>query len=244
MVNEQSMAAGNEIHRYLRGLLERRKTDPQDDLLTALAHAGLSGAAAADFATLLLAAGTETVARLLGWIAVLLGANPDQRAALVADRSLIPNAVEELLRYEAPSPVQGRWTTRDVELHDTVIPANSKVLLLPGSAGRDERAYPDPDRVDVRRDAGGIELVGLLSRAPAPPQCEPDVGQRHLDVRVGEVDDPAGPPVHREHIVVGEVAVDQLPRTARMADRGERIVEAGELIYGERRRLLRRHRDR
>ena len=152
MVNEQSMAAGNEIHRYLRGLLERRKTDPQDDLLTALAHAGLSGAAAADFATLLLAAGTETVARLLGWTAVLLGANPDQRAALVADRSLIPNAVEELLRYEAPSPVQGRWTTRDVELHDTVIPANSKVLLLTGSAGRDERAYPDPDRFDVRRD--------------------------------------------------------------------------------------------
>ena len=152
MVNDQSMAAGAEIHRYLRRLLEQRTTDPQDDLLTALAHAGLSRSAATDFATLLLAAGTETVARLLGWTAVVLAANPDQRAALVDDPALIPNAVEELLRYEAPSPVQGRWTTRDVELHDIVIPANSKVLLLTGSGGRDERAYPDPDRFDVRRN--------------------------------------------------------------------------------------------
>ena len=65
---------------------------------------------------------------------------------------MIPNAVEELLRYEAPSPVQGRWTTRDVTLHGVTIPAESKVLLLTGSAGRDERAYPDADRFDVRRD--------------------------------------------------------------------------------------------
>jgi cytochrome P450 len=91
------------------------------------------------------------VARLLGWTAVVLAANPDQRAELVADTTLIPRAVEELLRYEAPSPVQGRWTSRDVELHGEVIPHDSKVLLLTGSAGRDERVYPDPDRFDVHR---------------------------------------------------------------------------------------------
>jgi cytochrome P450 len=152
MVNEVSINAGAEIHRYLAGLLDERRTSPRDDLLTSLAQAGLSRAAGADFANLLLAAGTETVARLLGWAAVVLAAHPEQRAEMATDHALIPSAIEELLRYEAPSPVQGRWTTRAVELHDTVIPANSKVLLLTGSAGRDERAYPDPDRFDIHRD--------------------------------------------------------------------------------------------
>jgi cytochrome P450 len=106
---------------------------------------------AADFSLLLISAGTETVARLLGWAAVLLDQHPDQRSALAADPSLIGNAIEELLRYEAPSPVQGRWLTRDLELHGQAIPADSKILLLTGSAGRDERAYVDADRFDVRR---------------------------------------------------------------------------------------------
>ena len=152
MVNEQSMAAGQEVRHYLRGLIDLRKNAPRDDLLTSLAQAGLSRRASTDFATLLLAAGTETVARLLGWTAVVLAAHPDQRAELAADHTLIPGAVEELLRYEAPSPVQGRWTTRAVELHETVIPAESKVLLITGAAGRDERVYPDADRFDIHRD--------------------------------------------------------------------------------------------
>jgi len=152
MVNDKSIAAGAAIHRYLAGLIDERTLEPRDDLLTALAQAGLSRRAATDFATLLLSAGTETVAKLLGWAAVALAAHPDQRAELARDPSLIPNAVEELLRYEAPSPVQGRWTTRDVELHDTTIPANSKVLLLTGSAGRDERVFPDADRFDIHRE--------------------------------------------------------------------------------------------
>ena len=152
MVNDASAAAAAQLWLYLAELIDQRTVEPRDDLLTALAQAGLTRRQSADFATLLLSAGTETVARLLGWAAVALGENPDQRAVLVDDPSLIPNAIEELLRYEAPSPVQGRWTTRDVELHDTVIPKDSKVLLLTGSAGRDERAYTDPDRFDVRRD--------------------------------------------------------------------------------------------
>lgn len=64
---------------------------------------------------------------------------------------LIPNAVEELLRFEPPSPINGRWTTRDIELHGRVIPKNSRVVLLTGSAGRDERVFPDPDRFDIGR---------------------------------------------------------------------------------------------
>nr|MDT0665683.1 cytochrome P450 [Micromonospora sp. DSM 115978] len=65
--------------------------------------------------------------------------------------SLLGNAVEETLRYEAPSPVQGRYTTREVELHGTTIPAGSKIVLLTASANRDGRKYTDPDRYDVLR---------------------------------------------------------------------------------------------
>ncbi len=103
------------------------------------------------FGVLLVSAGTETVARLLGWAGSVLADHPEQRAKLASEPSLIPNAVEELLRFEAPSPVQGRWTTAPVELHGTVLPAGSKVLLLTGSAGRDERAFSDADRFDVQR---------------------------------------------------------------------------------------------
>jgi cytochrome P450 len=161
MVNNTSLTAGIEIHGYICELLRDRTENPRDDMLTDLTVAEitepdgsvrrLSIAEAADFAFLLISAGTETVARLLGWAAVLLDRHPDQRDVLIADPGLIGNAVEELLRYEAPSPVNGRWLTRDVELHGQVIPEGSKVLLLTGSAGRDEREYPDADRFDVRR---------------------------------------------------------------------------------------------
>ena len=106
---------------------------------------------AVNFALLIGSAGTETVARLLGWAALTLDNNPDQRAELVKDFGLIPNAVEELLRYEAPSPVQSRWCTADVEVHGQTIPAISKVVMITGSAGRDERAFPDADRFDIHR---------------------------------------------------------------------------------------------
>jgi cytochrome P450 len=151
MVNDVSLTARIELDGYLTRLLTARAAAPGDDLLSGLTQADLTLRESADFANLLVSAGTETVARLLGWAAVVLDENPDQRAELVADPSLIPNAVEELLRYEAPSPVQGRWTSRPVELHGSEVSAGAKVLLLTGSAGRDERQYPDADRFDVRR---------------------------------------------------------------------------------------------
>jgi cytochrome P450 len=100
----------------------------------------------------LFSAGTETVARHLGWSIDLLDRHPDQRAELAGNPSLVANAVEESLRYEPPSPVNARFTTRDVTLHDVTIPAGSKVVLVTGAAGRDERMYPDPDTFDVHRD--------------------------------------------------------------------------------------------
>ena len=84
----------------------------------------------------------------------MLGDHPDQRRVLVEDRSLCPNAIEEVLRVESPSPVQARYVTRDVEHHGTTVPEGSVMLLLNGSANRDERHFPDGDRFDVRRDIG------------------------------------------------------------------------------------------
>ena len=102
---------------------------------------------------LLFTAGAETTARLLGWTPVLLGRHPDQRRRLVEDRTLLAGAVEELLRYEAPSPIQARWVTRDVEWHGQVVPRGSKMALLNASANRDGRHFPDPDRFDIERSA-------------------------------------------------------------------------------------------
>ena len=81
----------------------------------------------------------------------MLDEHPDQRAELARDPSLIPSAVEEILRFEPPSPVNARWATRDVTLHGETIPAGSRVILITGSAGRDERKYENPDTFDIRR---------------------------------------------------------------------------------------------
>ena len=161
MINDISLNAQIKLHEYLCAAIEERERTPRDDMLTDLVQAEitddtgetrkLSVEECAVFANLLISAGTETVARLLGWAAVTLAAHPDQQAELAADPTLIPNAVEELLRFEAPSPVQGHWLTRDVTLHGVTIPADSKVLLITGSAGRDERKYPDADRFDIHR---------------------------------------------------------------------------------------------
>lgn len=111
------------------------------------------------FIAMINVAGNETVARLLGWAALILARNPEQRKKLVANPALIGGAVEELLRYEAPSPVQGRFALRDTTFHGTVIPAGAKVVLLTGSAGRDERQYELPDDFDVTRT--GIRHVSF-----------------------------------------------------------------------------------
>jgi cytochrome P450 len=164
MINDVSFAARIRLHEYLSGLVDEKMASPGNDLVSVLCEAEITGADGevrrlskseiVDFTNLLFSAGTETVMRLLGNAAVILPQHPDQRADLVEHPEVIPNAVEELLRYEAPSPVQGRWTTREVTLHDVTIPEGSKVLLLTGSAGRDDRVFPDPDRFDVRREFG------------------------------------------------------------------------------------------
>ena len=148
---------------FMRYLNERRAR-PADDMMTELLRAEIEDEAGATrrlsdpellaFIMLISGAGNETVARLLGFAGATLAAFPGEREKLVARPELIPNAIEELLRYEAPSPVQGRTVMRDVEWHGVAVPAGSVILLLTGSAGRDERQYADPDRFDVERSIG------------------------------------------------------------------------------------------
>jgi cytochrome P450 len=144
--------------------VEWRATHPSDDLMTQLLNAefedehGVTRRLTRDevltYVNLLAGAGNETTTRLIGWTGKLLAENPDQRRLLVEDRSLIPSAIEEILRYEAPSPVQARYVARDVEHHGQKIAEGSVMVLLNGSANRDERRFEDPDRLDVQRSIG------------------------------------------------------------------------------------------
>jgi cytochrome P450 len=141
--------------------IDWRAEHPSDDLMTQLLHAkfedetGTTRTLTRDevlmFVNLLAGAGNETTTRLIGWTGKVLGEHPDQRSEIARDRSLVPQAIEELLRYEAPSPVQGRYVTRDTTHHGTTVPAGSVMLLVNASANRDERRYPDADTFDIHR---------------------------------------------------------------------------------------------
>lgn len=150
-----------DMHQYFRSLAQARREQPQDDMISAIIAARiddgedtrpLENREILDFIGLLSSAGTETVSRMLGWAGTYLPAHPEQMAALVREPSLIPGALEELLRIEPPSPVQARVTQRELTLHGQTLPTGARVLLLNGSAGRDEREYEDPDRFDIHRN--------------------------------------------------------------------------------------------
>jgi cytochrome P450 len=146
---------------YYQSQVEERRRKPRDDMITEMIQADLQtpdgvvrkldDLEVMGMMGLISNAGNETVARMLGWAALVLEEYPDARREMAQDPSCIPGAVEELLRYEAPSPIQGRYVARDIEMHGTLIPEGAKMALLTGSAGRDERKYPDPDTYDIHR---------------------------------------------------------------------------------------------
>jgi cytochrome P450 len=146
---------------YYYNLIQKRRAEPQDDMISRLIETEierdgqvekLTDVDIAGFATLLGGAGAETVTKLIGNAIVAFADFPDEWQKLRDDRNKIPAAVEELLRYEPPSQYQVRTATRDVTLHDNTIPAGSAVLLVTGSATRDERMFPNPDRLDIDRE--------------------------------------------------------------------------------------------
>jgi cytochrome P450 len=146
---------------YVNELIAERRKNPREDLITVLAEAQfedvdgtirpLSDDECGSFTTLLAAAGAETTAKLLGHAVYLLWQHPDQRQLLWDDHAKIPNAIEEILRYEAPSQFQGRVALRDSTWHGKTIPQGARVALVTGAACRDEREFEDPDRFDVLR---------------------------------------------------------------------------------------------
>jgi cytochrome P450 len=145
----------------LREYVYWRSDHPSDDLMTELLHAEfedetgtvrrLTRGEVMNFVALLNGAGNETTTRLIGWTGKLLAEHPDQRRDLVENPGLIAQAIEEILRYETPSPVQARWVTTDVEHHGRIVPADSVMLLLNGAANRDERKFDDGDTFDIHR---------------------------------------------------------------------------------------------
>ena len=146
---------------YVQRLLASRRANPKDDLVSLLAHSeyeDVDGSAKrlADhevvaFIGLLAAAGAETTTKLLGNCIVYLARHPDQRRRLFADPRKFPGAIEEVLRYDAPSQFQGRVAMRDVVVHGVAIPRGERVALVTGAACRDEREFPDPERFDIDR---------------------------------------------------------------------------------------------
>ena len=99
-------------------------------------------------------AGNETTTRLIGWTGKVLSEHPDQRRELVEDRTLIPNAIEELLRYESPAPHVARYVSRDMEYYGQTVPEGSVMMMLMGAANRDDRRFEDGDRFDIHREVG------------------------------------------------------------------------------------------
>jgi len=150
--------------------IEWRANNPSDDLMTQLLTAEfedehgerrtLSRTEVVTYTQVLAGAGNETTNRLIGWLGKILAEHPDQRRELVADRSLIPNTIEETLRFEPTGPHTARWVARDAEYYGTTVPAGSAMLLLLGAACRDERRYADPDRFDIHRTDGQHLVFG------------------------------------------------------------------------------------
>jgi len=151
----RAVAARDRVREYIAALADERRGSRQEDLLSFLVDAEAAGQLTADellgSSMLLFVAGITTTSGLISNSLLHLDRYPEQRALIAADPSLIPAAVEELLRFDPPIQTLARTATRDVEAYGETIPAGARVALLWGSANRDERRWPDPDRLDLRR---------------------------------------------------------------------------------------------
>ncbi len=155
---ERGLAASEALRDYFAGVLEQRRRQPDDDLISELVVAEVDGRRLTDeeiysFLRLLLPAGVETTYRASGSMLYGLLTNPDQLRAVVEDRDLIPQAFEETVRWEPPVTVILRRATKDTELAGVPIEEGADVALLLGAANRDERKYSDPDSFDLFRSS-------------------------------------------------------------------------------------------
>jgi len=159
-VSQDQLVTGAAFAQYV----DWRAEHPSDDLMTQLLQAEfedetgttrrLTREEVLTYVNVVAGAGNETTTRLIGWAGKVLADHPDQRRELVEDRSLIPNAIEELLRYEPPAPHVARYVSRDVEHYGETVPGGSVMMFLVGAANRDDRRFEDGDRFDIHRDVG------------------------------------------------------------------------------------------
>lgn len=212
-VPEAGVAASLDLIVYYADMLEQRKRQPTDDLTSALLAAEIDGDNLTDeeiiaFLFLMVVAGNETTTKLLGHALFHLTRHPEQQERVFADPDraddLVVPWIEETLRFDTSSQMVARHLLQDVELHDTVAPAGAKLLLVLGSANRDDRVFSDPDRFDVFRDKD--EVAQLLSFGGGRHFClganlarlEAQIALREVVRRVGhvEVDHAASRRVH------------------------------------------------
>jgi cytochrome P450 len=163
-VERNPLAGMAEIARWFTEYLDFRAEHPTDDLMTQLLntefedHTGQRRQLRRDelltFLIVIAGAGSDTTVNAIGWAGSLLADHPEQRKLLVDDPSLIPNAVEEVLRFESIAYHICRTTTTEVELHGQTVPAGAIVVTLPGSANRDDRNLADGDTFDLTRKPG------------------------------------------------------------------------------------------
>ncbi|MFN2544006.1 MAG: cytochrome P450 [Actinomycetota bacterium] len=155
-----AVAASNELKAYFGPMVEERRREPRDDVISMLAEAEMEGERLDDelihsFLRLLVPAGAGTTYRLIGSLMLGLVGAPEQLEAVRADRSLVAAAVEESLRWEAPVQFAAREATRDVELGGVAVEAGTPVTVALGSANHDDSRWVEPERFDVRRKAQG-----------------------------------------------------------------------------------------
>ncbi|MBV8789118.1 MAG: cytochrome P450 [Mycobacterium sp.] len=170
-MDETNWKAVTDIAAYYYNLIQERRKEPQDDMINGLITAEVErddgGTTQLDdfeitgFCTLLGGAGAETVTKLVGNAIVQFARNPDQWQKLLDDRSKMPAAIEEVLRYEAPAQYNVRCSLKDVQLHGITIPAGKPVFLLGGSANRDPDAFTDADKFDIERDRTEAQNLGF-----------------------------------------------------------------------------------
>jgi cytochrome P450 len=170
-VSDEGMQANIDSAMYYFSLVQERREKPQDDFITRLIAAEipredgqlhkLDDVEITGFAVLLGGAGAETVTKLVGNAAVLFARNPDQWQKLYDDRSKIPGAVEELLRYEGPVQYNVRYTLKEAHVSGGVIPAGKPVFLCGAAANRDPDAFTDAEVFDIERDQTQAQHLGL-----------------------------------------------------------------------------------
>jgi cytochrome P450 len=170
-MSEENLQANIDAGVYYYGLVQERRQKPQDDMISRLIAAEIPGEHGemrklddieiTGFVALLGGAGAETVTKLVGSAVVEFARHPEQWQMLLDDRSLVPAAVEELLRHVGPVQYNVRYTLKEAEVPSGTIPANKPVFLMKAAANRDPRAFDDAETFDITRDRTQAQNLGL-----------------------------------------------------------------------------------